>query len=333
MPVAVADGGLNEFQVALMGTWTNTELPGAPNGEGGRDHPLSYDVVAVPDTSSPSGYILKNSTVWEYLRFHDSSSALTVPTSAPNRGVSHFQLSTAVYYEQQVYFGQGPAKDLVVHTENGAWLNLQTIEPPVGPYGTPVGSGPVFTHPNHQPPAIRIAKQMSVPHGNSVLALGRFGGVVDGAPSVPDTRPTTPTPDGILPTDQYSTAQPPADRPDDFDDYQNPRPDYTANPNLPLQHALEILDVAQHMAWSVTTGSRDGEPEGSRGSTANIPFEQRVAAVVDYGADYWLLSTNGSTFDHLAYSQSIDLEMAITFEGTTHTFHVPHVTTNVLTRA
>lgn len=333
MPVAAANapGGLNAFQNALMGNWTNVALPGAPNGEGGQDNPLSYNVMPLPQDSSPTGYILKNSTVWENLRFNkDVAGIVAIPTTAANRGTTVSQAPTALYYEQQVFFGQGPGKGSVVHTENGSWLNLQTIDPMVGPYGTPVGSNPVFTKPNGQPSTVTVAKQMSVPHGNSVLALGSFTDNVAGAPVIPDTDPTTPSPPG-LDTTPYTTAMPPATTPNDHSDYQNPLPEYTANPNKPLQQAVAMLDVTNHITWTVTTK----QITGAKGSTVNIPFEQRSARVVDYTATYWLMATNAKDYTYLAYVQWVDLQIPIDGKGPgggPKTFTFPHVTSNVVTK-
>lgn len=82
------------------------------------------------------------------------------------------------------------------------------------------------------------------------------------------------------------------------------------------------------MHWSVTTRPIDGGPH--RGVVTNIPFEDEVAKVTDYSADYWLLSTdkNGKYFNHRAYNQTISMDM---FVGG-HQYRCPHTTCNVVTR-
>ena len=90
MPIAAIDGGLNSFQLALRRTWSNEALPGAPNGEGSPDNPLSYNVMPLPQGSSATGYVLKNCRVSEIVRFNQDNTAdpnvVAVPTTAPNRG-------------------------------------------------------------------------------------------------------------------------------------------------------------------------------------------------------------------------------------------------------
>ena len=175
MPTAIIDNALAEFQTNLIGKWSNEALPGARNGDGSRSNPLSYNVMPLPSkydsTTSPGGYILKNFTFYEECSFDGESQPGGVvgppPTTAPNRAVKHTQLGNAIYYQQQVFFAEGPGKDSIVHTENGAWLDLvKSSTTLVGPYDDPVVDEGV------PPYKYRVAKEMAIPHGNSILALG-----------------------------------------------------------------------------------------------------------------------------------------------------------------
>jgi hypothetical protein len=318
MPVAAIPGGLAPFQHSLIGTWTNAPLPGAPNGEGGPNNPLSYNVMPLPQTASEgsrdTGYILKNSTIYEVVKFN-SDSDVAISTTAPNRGGDVLQAPTALYYQQQVYFGDGPGKGTIVHTENGLWLNVAIGEKLIGPYFSQI----TLDVPNTQPPDSQIAKQMSIPHGNSVLALGSYPQSISGAPSIPDVVSIYPTPSGLDLT-PYTTVL------DQIDDYENPQPALTLNPHAPLQQAVILLDPTDSIQWSVTT---ELLADGTQGEFMNIPFEQREVEVVAYTADYWLLSTDGGhNFPYLAYTQAITLQMTIA--GTVYRF--PHVTSNVVTK-
>lgn len=334
MPIAAIPGGLAPFQTQLVGRWENAALPGAPNGEGSKANPLSYNVMPLPQlTSSPGetvGYILKNSGIWEIVTF-PGDSGIASPTTAPNRGDDSAQAPTALYYEQQVHFADGPGANpdpakSVVHTENGAWLHLATAAKIVGPYGTPVGSAPVLDNPNKQPPSITIAKQMSIPHGNSILALGSYTDPISHDQNnplmIPDAPSVFPTPDGLSHDPYLKTLGDPKD-------YQNPRPDYTANPHLPVQVAVGLIKPTNSISWSVTTKAL----AGGRGSTVDIPFEQRSANVSDYEATYWLMSTDGGTnYDYLAYVQNITLQIPLPLPSGTTTYVFPHITSNVVTR-
>lgn len=317
MPTAAIPGGLNEFQELLIGTWMNKAFPGAASGEGSEANPLSYNVMPLPQ--SPPDYILKNFTYYETVKF-DSNDDVALPATAPNRGKDSLQVPTALFYGQQVYFADGPGKGAIVHVENGAWLNIETGDKLVGPYPPPnippaTGPGIVLDDPNKQPSNLTIAKQMSVPHGNSILALGSFTGPVDGAPTIADAPSVLPTPAG-LDTTPYTTKL------DQTDDYQNPRPDLTANTNKPIQDAIGLIKPDKYFSWIVSSGNQ--------GQTINIPFEKRESQVTAYEASYWLLSNDGGkSYPYLAYTQNISLKFTI--NGVPYNF--PHITTNVVTKA
>ena len=210
MPTAAIPGGLNQFQELLKGTWKNEALPNSMNGEGGQNNPLSYNVMPLPQ--DPPGYILKNFTYYEVIKFNDDND-IALPASAPNRGKDSLQVPTALFYEQQVYFADGPGIDNIVHVENGAWLNLVTGKKLVGPYPPP--GKIMLDDPNKQPSDMTIAKQISVPHGNSILALGAFSPSQNGAPDIENAPSVLPTPAG-LDTSPYTTKLA------NSGDYQNP---------------------------------------------------------------------------------------------------------------
>ena len=109
---------------------------------------------------------------------------------------------------------------------------------------------------------------------------------------------------------------------DQNDNYQNPQPALTANPNAQIQAALAAISPApvQFIHLHVTT-------EADAGGVTNIPFEDKKAKVTAYHADYWLID-NGSGYTYLLYTQTMDMQ--ITIGGITYSF--PHVTSNALTR-
>jgi len=319
MPQAAIPGGLNAFQLALIGTWKNQDI--GTTGKGGPASPFSYNVMPLPQMEPQlgqnTGYILKNFSYYETVEFQNQSD-VAVPASAANRGQDGLQLPTALFYNQLVFFAEGPKTGNVVHVENGAWLNLQTGRQIIGPYGTPTNTPIVLDNPNQQPPTITIAKQISVPHGNSVLALGQFAGTTAGAPTIPAAVSELPTPVmgmASINTTPYGTQL------NQTDNYQNPSPALTANPNEAIAQAVTAIAPNAYMTWSVSTQNQ--------GATMNIPYEQRLADVADYAASYWLLSTdNGATFPYLAYTQTITLQFTI---GTTR-FNFPHTTCNCVTK-
>lgn len=321
MPRAAHPAELSIFQQNLIGTWTNQKLPGT--GKGDASSPYSYNVMPLPqETPQPSGpdagYILKNFTLYETVTFHGPDAPETVPGAATNRGGAYAQTAYALFYDQQVRTPEGPATGKIVHLENGAWLHLQSEKQLVGPYAYPSGA-PVHEpgDPVPQPAGMTIAKQISVPHGNSVLALGSFS-EVDGAPAIPDAPSIFPVPAGLNTEPFTQTLDTPAN-------YQNPQPAFALQIASTLQQAVTDLatagkPVVKHIHCHVDTANG--------GAVMNIPFEIRKAELTRYVADYWLLSIDGATYNILAYVQT--MELAIVVNGQRYTF--PHVTANVISK-
>lgn len=350
MPYAARIGILADFQQHLVGRWENRNFGSDEHGHpvGGPANPLSYNIMPLPQVSDPDGYILKNFKYYERLKFNndDVDDTLAIAAEAPNRGGYVTQNARALFYEQQVKFAEGPAQDRVVHVENGAWLWLPRFVQQPGPYPADIDVEPV-SDALHQPSDVMIAKQIAVPHGNTILALGAFdtvsarGGsgvcernpIIAGRPAIPDApfpypMPATPIPNTAPPPslrsilnidERYSTQR------DTANDYQNPHPDLTQCPNKPLQRAVEIIDPDSYIHWRVTT-----QPlQSGRGHVINIPFEQRVSDVTEYLADYWLLFKRHGheTRKYLAYTQTILMAMKIK-DGI---YVFPHVTCNTVT--
>lgn len=358
MPYAAPIDILADFQKELVGTWHNHTIGNDEHGHpvGGEDNPLSYNIMPLPEVSNPDGYILKNFKYHERMRFNDADAAhtLAIAAEAPNRGGLVAQNVRALFYEQQVRFAEGPAEGEVVHVENGAWLWLPRYVQQEGPYPTvPIDNEPV-SEGLQQPSTISIAKQIAVPHGNSILALGYFDTVarpghdgspvrsarIEGRPHIPDApfpfplpakpvenAPTPPSLRTELNVDaRYSTLE------DTNANFQNPHPTLTKWTNKPLQEAVKIIEPDSYMHWRVTT---DETILGEKGYVTNIPFEERVSNVTVYEAEYWLMykSSGHHLKRYLAYNQNILMKMRIRNHdtGKDEDYIFPHVTCNVLT--
>lgn len=364
MPYAAGIDILADFQQELVGNWKNEPFGPGQHGKpvGGDDDPLSYNIMPLPAVpNSPAdpdhdGYILKNFKYTERLRFNDGDpdKTLAIAAEAPNRGGLITQNSRALFYEQQVKFAEGPAGPAhkggaqVVHVENGAWLWLPRFVQQPGPYPADLDKEPV-TDALAQPVDIMIAKQIAVPHGNSILALGSFDTVsgpggkgtckrdprISGSPVIPDG--PTPYPRPVVPV--VNASPPPSvksklnaekrytEEKSSMADFQNPHPDLTQCPNKPLQQAVAIIAPDHYMHWHVTTEPFTTlVPDGAlRGHVTSIPFEQRVSDVIGYSADYWLLFKGKKKY--LAYTQTIP--MVLTIKDEKYVF--PHITCNTVT--
>lgn len=316
-PTQLANPGKHITQLGplqhLLGTWTNQQY----DKETGA--PYSYNLMPLPQAvntgqgvtgSRPTGYILKNFKYYEEITFSAISGA------APNRGGDYTQTANVIFYEQRVYFAEGPDKDQLVHAENGSWLYLDTGPQPEGAYSQ--GPDVPFDGPiPPQPTNMQIAKQISVPHGNSILALGTVDNI-QGALSIPDygdgVYPNGAFPKGQVNTSQYGIATDVAGG--------NPYPELNNNPNQPLIDGTQTA-CNNYIKLDVSTNPNNG------GSVTNIPFEQEKANVVDYNATYWLESFGSSKdFTQLAYSQTIVMKIPINGQ----IVEFPHVTGNVLTK-
>ncbi|HEX8482482.1 MAG TPA: heme-binding protein [Allosphingosinicella sp.] len=301
--------------VNFIGTWTNQNI--GTSGRGGPQDPYSYNLMILPQvddgdppTEAPFGYILKSMSYYEEITF------TPIHGSAANRGGLGTQVSNALLYEQRVYISDGPAKDMLVHFENGIWSNLTDMQQMLGPYGNGnepgIGNPPKYV-PGSAPPTQQfpIFKQISVPHGNSVLACGAYGSA-NGSPQI--NPPPQVLPSGIN-TDIYS---PPAS-------VQNLNPAYALNPNTPLNEALAAQEVVRFIRLDI-----DSQLGG--GAVTNIGFEQQSADVTRYYGTYWIEDTGSGAYTQLQYTQTILLNIPITVGGTRTVVSFPHITTNTLTK-
>lgn len=305
-PTAVLLGPLQY----LVGTWTNQNLAGT--GKGDPNAPYSYNVMPLPqiDPSSSTGYILKNFSYYEELTFS------SIHGNAPNRGGSGTQVANTLFYEQRVYFAEGPNKDALVHAENGSLLFLTDQPQALGPYGNGdlPGLGNQIIQNNMVPTQpFNIVKQVSVPHGNSILAPGNYVQATNGVPQIPvvSTLPTSPV--SPINTAQYTVTDP----------VTNPNPTYTLNPNQALADALAVNQPTSYIRLDVGT-------QNGGGGVNNIGFEQHYAQVSLYDCTYWIEALNNSqNFTQLQYSQTITLQIPIADKGVVS---FPHITTNTLTK-
>jgi hypothetical protein len=157
-------GLLNNF----IGTWNS------PTGVDA----TGYNVMPLPQADAPNGYITKNFPYFEEISFS------AIAGGAPNREGKYTQASAVLFYEQRVYIannadpsGGQPIQNTLIHAENGTWLYhviQNQLEGPYGP-GFVTDSNPIPV----QNPNTQYNKQISVPHGVSVLMTG--GSVVSGS--------------------------------------------------------------------------------------------------------------------------------------------------------
>lgn len=274
----------------LIGTWVSTK----DNG---------FNVMPIPEATVPNGFILKNFSYYEEVTFS------AIQGKVVNRGSKDEQDCYTLFYEQRVFFSDGPQANELVHAENGSWLHLIT-----GPQGqgtlnsTPNIPSPPAPNPiPPQNPATAIVKQVSVPHGNSILALGSVETIL-GAPVIPDVN--------TLPKNAPECFSAPygANTP------SNPN----INPNIVLQGALQEI---QKQACVVRTHIFDVDSD-NQGDVANIPYIKQHSDVSRFSNTLWLEELSDGQLV-MQYSQNISLEFPF---GGGKKYLFPHIVANTLTK-
>ena len=280
----------------LQGSWVSVVPSNAPaNG---------WNVIAVPGPTSTDGFTLEVIPYTETLTF-------TPVVVAGNRGpiingVQEEQNIVGLMYEQVITsvcttdlcnkmgFGSGTQ----IHAETGMFLYLSNLSP-----------------------NFSIARLSTIPHGNSLLALGNsniqlptnndFFGQASIAPSVVGGGPF----DGSLGyTDEQYTLQ---QFPDIFSQ---------TDPNSFLQSTLGSSKLSSLTTLTLSTDNYEG-------GILNIPFIKSNINATKLDCTFWIetiAGPNGTAIDQLQYSQTINLVFPQT--GNTQLIIWPHVTINTLTK-
>ena len=310
-------------------------LPGIWHSRG-----RGWNMIALPvakaftDGSFPPPYRVLMNQYSENLRF------TTVSTKVPNRGIKPgpggaadaTQFAVALDYQQTVSQDVAedfPKTDLAgdagedIHHEPGLWLNMV----------------------NELTNGLDIARLASVPHGNSVLALGRSDHYDGGAREMPPLIGAIPITSGL----------PIGHLPLDFDEdrYMAPYHHYIANPfmgnvsGVPGFPGFNPKDMNEILRFAHGDGSNvanttqltvDSRIES--GGVVNIPFIEKQADAVSMKSTFWIqemkdLETDGprkgKSRQRLLYSQVVMLEFfAPRQDGLPGRIEWPHISINTL---
>ena len=331
------ENGLGQL-IRLVGTWNSP-----PAGT------YSWNVMPLPQDDVDDLFILKNFPYLEEMTF------AKIPGTAPNRGGGFTQVANTLFYEQRVYFAQSTTDDpnsvdfvpdsavnMLVHAENGSWLFLDRVNQFSGSFPED-GSSPVplpdgTTSVPVQDPSTSIAKQMSVPHGNSILAVGS----VDPAAQFPPPADPVVSPENAgtpkLTTNSgapkipelnaipiYNGAPYGADKYGDSVIENGIETNSDINPNIKLLDYLKANPTTDYVHFKVTAAEK---------KITNISFESKRSKVNGYTMEVWLLNP-GTANEALMYYQNIGMALNLSSSTSpdTKTITFPHLTCNVLTRA
>ncbi|MCF0074701.1 heme-binding protein [Dyadobacter sp. CY261] len=240
-----------------------------------------WNLVAVPNQKG--GFLLLVQPYTETLTI----TPLSTPT--PNRGTHVVQQVPTLLYSLRIHSNVDGS---LLHAENGTWLLL-----------------------NDCPDEFSIARQASVPHGDSLLALGGSA-VNSGAPNIPEISTLPITGPGSKPlgyTDPYLT----------------PLPGFTkTNPNATLQAAIAGQTITSTTTISVSTANKGG--------ITNIPFIVQNANTTSFEATFWIETVEnantGGSFQQLQYSQTAIIEFIPQFHDPSKLIQWPHVNINTLVK-
>jgi|GEM_PF-4012368 len=258
-------GLLNSF----IGTWNS------PTGA----EATGYNVMPLPQADVSTGYITKNFPYFEEISFS------AIAGGAPNREGRYTQTSGVLFYEQRVYIannadpsGAQPIENTLIHAENGTWLYHVIQNQLEGAYGP--GTVPDKTFIPTQDPTTQYNKQISVPHGVSILMVG--GPVVTGTGN-----PIFPTADRTkLPFTDHSII----------------------DPSTVLSRQLNALNangitVTNFSSITVSTTNHGG-------GVTNINFESSFGKVVSMNTTWYVETLSNGTVQ-LQYIQNIVLQFLI----------------------
>lgn len=181
-----------------------------------------------------------------------------------------------------------------MHIENGMWLILNQGDP----------QNPI------------ISRHATIPHGDSVCALGNFS-VINGAPPIKNQnglpKPGPKTPLGYL--DQYSQVKPPF------------QPSNTVST---LQDVLKKQTISQTVTIAIDSNNNGG--------VVNIPFVVKHADTKRFQCIFWIETVNDpqnpkGSFLQLQYFQQTDLFFLPTFGGPPGSLIMwPHTNVNTLVK-
>lgn len=264
----------------LVGTWTSSDNP-----------QTGWNVIAVP---GPNGFVLEIIPYKETITF---SPVVVASNRGPFvNGNEEVQNIVGLLYEQSVIStctlqkctDRGFPAGSEIHAETGLFLYLTNEN---GGYD--------------------IARMSTIPHGNSVLALGNSSVKANpGTQFIPEIS-SLPFPNpGVFGYSEEYTLQ------TDFPNFD------AANPNKSLFEALgsETIKTMTTLDFSTTNGT---------GGILNIPFIQQNINTTRMDSTFWIEELSDGTMQ-LQYSQNIFLDFPPTGSKVMVTW--PHVTVNTLTK-
>ena len=275
----------------LPGEWKN--LPNLP-GRG-------WNMIALPFAGGKSNYRLLLNQYNETLKFS------TVDKGIPNRGIPDDQFVAALDYEQSIKqiaaadspkSGEAGNPDLPIHHEPGLWMHII----------------------DKRTEDIDIARLATIPHGDSVLALGRST-ESERSPKIPEI---SGLPIGV----DQSLDNPYLVPYKHFHDNLFQGLFTPVKPNALLNAANKGVNITKVTVLRVDT-------KIATGGIVNIPFIVRQANATEMTSIFWIQElgerdVNGQPKLRLQYTQTVFLDFFPREDGESGPIRWPHISINTL---
>ncbi|MGB6164929.1 MAG: heme-binding protein [Pseudonocardiaceae bacterium] len=257
----------------LAGTWIGTgfNLISLP------------DFDSMPPSTGPAPFRLKLNATVEILEF------TPVGAAVPNRGATQGSSGQkdinifALRYLQRI---TDAVTHEPLHIEPGLWLNVPKTEfPALLP---------------------TVVRQGTIPHGNSLLAVGTAFPSLTGLPRIDDVD-STPTKNPNTPPPLTAAYLAPFVNPPLPPGFQLP---FVKNPNLALRQAISGQKIIKTVVLLISTTAPQGAPAAQVGGIVNMPFDITNANATRLDAVFWIETvqqSDGSTFLQLQYTQTVIL--------------------------
>ena len=307
----------------LHGTWTNKAAMGDIDFSG-----FGWNLIALPFSPSPVRFrVLLN-------QYNESLVFKTADTGVPNRGLGDAASPTA-----------GDQTLIALDYEQ----TIQQISDRDQPHNTGDDSKPVERGIHHEPglflhvvdkrtDALDIARLATIPHGNSVLAMGRLAETT-GAPVFPtfDAMPiglpagvTFDSPPPLPPIPDYMSAY--------RDFITNPfkgTVDFPAFPGFDPRDVVNLLRINPIVPKIVKSSVYDFDTTLGTGGIENTPFIENQADASEMRSIFWVhelneTEPNGEPVRVLQYLQIVMLEFFDRLDGEPGLIKWPHVSINTM---
>lgn len=282
----------------LVGVWKNAPVPDSAVSAG-------WNTISVP--AQDKGF------VYEVIPYSETLTFQPIVVQAGNRGpvINGEQVEQMIFgllYEQQIVSAcdtdfckeRGFPNGSTIHIETGLMLNL----------GAPNGG-------------YSLARLSTIPHGNSLLALGNpvdvnapgtdFFPIISAVPTLLNG--------GRIGALGYSDQ---IIGPRQFEAFDQ------INPNTFLKETLDGL-VGSGTVTDMTVLEMTTNTPNANGGILNIPFIQSNVNATKLDATFWIENISGGKVDQvLQYSQTINLVFPAT--GFAQPINWPHITVNSLVK-